>query len=561
MRRSAFFILIAMLTAALTGRAATDLAPNQAPTSGPIGAGSDSGGWVALAYPDTRPPIPGSAEPRPPHQRLYYLPADAPPGALYSAMSLPGLPYAIAASGARVVLLFEPPASQSAEGSPRWTVRALTAFDQPDPLPPIFDPSGRLEVLPALRTDGEVVGFCGIPGGGVAALIRPVADATGRPIGGYHELTALIGGSWRQVTLPTPIPAEASCRLLSSAGGLMVLISDKADLSRAALWRVKLPRTSERNGSTIQPDWRREWITITDCSAPLIVPTGGHLLTASRTDAGAIRLTLHLAESKTILANLKGIPEQFAFTRVGDTAALVYLSDDPKPQIMTAVVHTSTGEILHQGAHVQVSPLTKDDLRFLGFVLALVLMTALVFVLRPAAASKVEVTLPAGTALASPERRLAAGLIDFAIPALVVVEMWGIGLSDVLLAPIRAQRADEFWPFAVASGSFFAHTVFSEWLFGGRTLGKAILRIRVASIIGGRGGDRVTIWQCVCRNTIKLVCPPLLIMIFVDPRRRHPGDTIAGAVVVVRARGPEPPADDDDNDGPGRTNEAPVSDG
>jgi uncharacterized RDD family membrane protein YckC len=144
-----------------------------------------------------------------------------------------------------------------------------------------------------------------------------------------------------------------------------------------------------------------------------------------------------------------------------------------------------------------------------------------------------------------------------------VVEVWGISLMDVLLAPIQAERADEFWPFAVTSLAFFAHTCASEWLFQGRTLGKWILQIRVASITGGK----LTLWQCISRNTIKLVCPPLLILIFADPRRRHPGDTLAGAVVIARANGPAPPiSGEDDNDsgnddGPGRTNEAPASEG
>jgi len=564
MRRSAPFILLLMLATAFSGLAATDPAP---PTL--LGAGTETGGWVALAYPDTRPPIPGSDSPRPPIEQLYFLPTDTPPGALYRAMSLPETPDAMAASGSRVVLLYRPTTLHPKQGTPGWMVRALTVFDQPDPLPPIFDPPGRLEVLPALLTNGDVIGFTGVPGGGVAALIRPIADATGEPIGGNHQLRAMVGGQWRAVSLPATIPATAQCRLFPSSDGVLMLIPDQDDPSRPALWRGVFPRVIDRSDSEIKPDWRRERISLDDIdgpSAPLIVVTGDYLLSATRDDAGAVRLTLHLPDSATQLATLEGVPDDFALTRVGDTAALVYLSDDPLPQIMTAVVHTSTGEILHQGPHVKVAPLTNDDLRFLGFVLALALMTAMVFVLRPQAAARAEVNLPPGTALASPERRLVAGLIDFTIPLLVVVQVWGVGVVDVLLAPITAQRADEFWPFAVTSIAFFGHTTLSEWLFAGRTPGKAIARVRVVSIIG----ERLTLWQSVCRNTIKLVCPPLLILIFVDPRRRHPGDVIAGAVVVTKAAGSQPPGDGDGDDrddrgdgddGPGRTNEAPVSDG
>ena len=528
MRRSTFAILLTLLVAAVAGLAAPVAAPNAAPLPAPIGAGTESGGWVSLAYPDTITRIPGKDGPRPPSHQLYFLPADTPPGALYGAMTLPDAPFAIAASGERVVLLFEPAGAHPPDGSTGWTVRALTAFDQPDPLPPIF---------------------------GVAALIRPVADATGRPVGGNQELMALIDGSWRSIRLPEAIPAATVCRLLPASDGFMVLVPDAAEPTRNTLWRGVLPKAPDRSATTLEPDWRRESSTITETNAPIIVVTGDHLLAASRIGVGAIQLTLHLAGSATTLAMLAGIPDEFALVRVGDTAVVVYLSDESTPRIMTAVAHASTGEVLYQGPHVRIPPLSGDDLRFLGFVLALVLMTALVFVLRPAAASRAEVLLPPGTALASPERRLAAGLIDFAIPLVIVVEVWGVGLLDVLLAPIRPQSVNEFWPFAVATAAFFAHTAASEWLFGGRTLGKAILRIRVASI----SGDRLTLWQCVCRNTIKLVCPPLLLLIFADPRRRHPGDTLAGAVVVARAKGPEPPSKGDD--GPGRGNEAPVADG
>ena len=46
--------------------------------------------------------------------------------------------------------------------------------------------------------------------------------------------------------------------------------------------------------------------------------------------------------------------------------------------------------------------------RLLQSVLVILVMTALVFVLRPAASTATAVTLPPGTALAGPERRFAA---------------------------------------------------------------------------------------------------------------------------------------------------------
>ncbi|MCB9848421.1 MAG: RDD family protein [Phycisphaeraceae bacterium] len=519
----------------------------------PIGAGSEAGGWVELDYPDTITRAPSKV--RPPTHQLYFLPVDTEPGAVYGAMEIPERPAAVAATGSRVVLLFAPDGSGSKDPSTGWMVRALNAIDMPEPLPPNFDPQGRLEVLPALQTDGKVIGLCGVPGGGAAALIRPVTDANGDPIGPGIELRALLGGQWRRVEIPQGVASTSLCLLLPAKGGVSLLTPGGAGSGRATRWSAELALATEPSAPTVAPRWTSSPVTIGSLENPVITVAGDHVLSAQRDPNGIVTVRLHLPDSATELAKLPGIPEDFALLRVGDTAALVYLSSGDTPRIMTAVVHSSTGEVLHSGPRVLIAPLSTDDLRFLGFVLALVLMTALVFVLRPAAASRGEILLPQGTALANPERRLAAGVIDFAIPLLIVVEVWGVGLVDVLLSPIRGNPA-HFWPFAVASTGFFVHTVAGEWLFGGRSIGKAILRIRVVSI----DARRLTLWQCVSRNMIKLVCPPLLILIFADPRRRHPGDTLAGAVVIARARGPVPPSDDND-DGPGRTNEAPVADG
>ncbi len=97
----------------------------------------------------------------------------------------------------------------------------------------------RLEVLPALRTDGSVTGFCGIPGGGAAALISPVTDAAGQPIGSGYQFKALIGGEWRDVIMPAAIDSRTNCRLLPASDGLSLLVPDATSASRSTLWKAQ----------------------------------------------------------------------------------------------------------------------------------------------------------------------------------------------------------------------------------------------------------------------------------------------------------------------------------
>ena len=89
------------------------------------------------------------------------------------------------------------------------------------------------------------------------------------------------------------------------------------------------------------------------------------------------------------------------------------------------------------------------------------------------------------------------------------------------------------------------HSALGEWLFG-RTIGKAITRCRTATL----KGERPRLWQASLRSLVKLLFPPFALFMFLDARRRHPGDLVSGTVVLQRVRhdGEAAPPGGDDAD-------------
>ena len=99
------------------------------------------------------------------------------------------------------------------------------------------------------------------------------------------------------------------------------------------------------------------------------------------------------------------------------------------------------------------------------------------------------------------------------------------------------------WPVMTSLGIYFVHGVLAEWLIG-RTAGKALLRCRVSST----RGSKMKFWQAAARNLVKVMAPPLVALVLIDPNRRHPGDLLGGTLVISPAEAEDEP---DDGDVPG----------
>ena len=133
-------------------------------------------------------------------------------------------------------------------------------------------------------------------------------------------------------------------------------------------------------------------------------------------------------------------------------------------------------------------------------------------------------------------RRIAAGLIDLAPIMTVIVYAYDVK-PDELVNQWSAPRSDQ-WTQMLASligmGCFFAHTFVTE-LFTARTVGKALMGLRVSTM----SGQRPMLWQVFIRNIMKpfeLFSWPLLVMPLISPNRQRLGDLVARTVIVAKAQ-------------------------
>jgi uncharacterized RDD family membrane protein YckC len=138
--------------------------------------------------------------------------------------------------------------------------------------------------------------------------------------------------------------------------------------------------------------------------------------------------------------------------------------------------------------------------------------------------------------------RFLAGVID-ALP-LIVVPAYVVITSPAMDSTQLQERMNEpviqMWE-GGAAALYLVYTALAEALFA-RTLGKAIVGLRVANL----DGSRVTPRAAVVRNILRIVDLTLalfpLMMIFFSPLRQRLGDVAAGTLVLRSGVAVPPPA-------------------
>jgi uncharacterized RDD family membrane protein YckC len=159
------------------------------------------------------------------------------------------------------------------------------------------------------------------------------------------------------------------------------------------------------------------------------------------------------------------------------------------------------------------------------------------------------------SALAPLFPRFVAGLID-AVPLLIVpayVAARAVAENDTA-AHVEARFLDpqvQMWQ-AVTILAYLVHTTASE-LLAGRTLGKALLGLRVTSLDGSPPPTRAVLSRNLLR-IIDVILPLLLLMVAFSPLRQRLGDVAAGTLVVsdrarraAKSNSPAAAADADDS--------------
>ena len=175
-------------------------------------------------------------------------------------------------------------------------------------------------------------------------------------------------------------------------------------------------------------------------------------------------------------------------------------------------------------------------------VLAAAMLIMFVFWQRDPGRNRLQ--LPDALELADLGRRFVAGAIDMIGPLVIAAVVFDLRPADLIRHwPWPDRSLDEMIPGGLAIGLFVGHTLLTE-LFTARTLGKALVGLRVTNLAGGPPN----VWQGLGRNLMKvfdLIAYPLLILPLIGPNRQRLGDLVARTVVVTAAHDHDDEADND----------------
>jgi uncharacterized RDD family membrane protein YckC len=447
-------------------------------------------------------------------------------------------PSALAAWGARVWIVFPSTPGSMELRRETFTLQATynAALDWYD-----SEPSGRLEVAPSLPGTGILSGFVGTAAGPLALLVPPqwarVSVKTegraddARDVLQKPRLLQLVADQWRPVDLPAALSGDGSCWLaaIGAEGRQVLILEQPPDNPDVGQFFILDPRDNQWSKHTIAQNLR-------DLRLPIGV--GNQAVIALQTDRSHdIRLG-YLRDSGLLeLANHQPIGRWGLFGVSGEIQLL-----ESRVDATWAVrsIAPLTGEIGRETV-LPMQPLGDRLWRialYLGLVLASLL---LVFLMRPD--PNAALTIPAGARLMPIGSRGVALAIDMIPAALVVTALLQCQPEDLLISPIVMFDLGKGAPYLLTVGLTVLHSTITEAATS-TTLGKAMMGARVVTLSGERPG----LLSHLMRNGLKLitlVCPPLALMAFLNPRAQGIGDLLAGMVVVQSI---EQPRSDDAQD-------------
>jgi len=269
----------------------------------------------------------------------------------------------------------------------------------------------------------------------------------------------------------------------------------------------------------------------------------GQLVVAQNEDYGLDKLVVNVSMLRN--EGLRSIGE---FVLAGQTASnwklvpgsgayeVGIVSWDPQDQLSITQMNLQGEMAATARLKVMTQPRWPSTIGFLMLVIMLALATLIMFAYWRQGQAWNQLDLPHEMVLADLLRRIAAGLIDLVPIMTVIVYAYDVK-PDELVNQWSAPRSDQ-WTQMLASligmGCFFAHTFVTE-LFTARTVGKALMGLRVSTM----SGQRPMLWQVFIRNIMKpfeLFSWPLLVMPLISPNRQRLGDLVARTVIVAKAQ-------------------------
>ena len=508
------------------------------------GVGSDEYGWVLMSVNVAAAGPNGETIQR---GQIYQIPASAPLGTVLPmrAHALNEPPMFLSAFGDRLALVYPSTAENQAKteakteakagakaGAKAETSASMGKHTNVELLYPVrsvrvalvneyavfYDPPDRYVIEDSLSTPGHIVSVADTALG-FAALMRVDKGVS---------VQLLDRNGWRELATPAEMDAGAPIALFADGDKLAAVTRSPA--GSAELWRLDQP------GGV----WERSTVDAEALKGDLVETKAG--LVSSRYDALRKTLSFRLVTTDRAveLATIKNIPASHALTRVGENLTAVWMDEGASTRMRVVVVSSVTGRTLYDDFAILAPALSPADLRMVALLLSTVTLGVLLFLLKPEDAAQVDP--PKGWMYASPGRRFAAGALDLLLAGLIAAAIWDESVVDVIdPSYLLLMNGGDSWPVLTVMGVYFLHGVIGEG-FTGRTIGKVVLRIRAHST----RGPKVRLWQSAVRNLVKVIAPPLVGLVLIDPNRRHPGDLLAGTIVIA-ANDADADADDEDS--------------
>ncbi|MFK7883092.1 MAG: RDD family protein [Phycisphaerales bacterium] len=433
-------------------------------------------------------------------------------GSVRPIRTLNAAPDAMVAVGDRLYLFFPP--SGSSAGTVR---RVLSLRSVPASIQGLWTdvPHGLLDSMPTMPGVGRLAGVAADPEGRVYALTRATGEIA---------LWSLEGHDWARVELPSGFAASEPIALamVSFGDGLLVASRDR-DTSTG--WS----RSAGGEWSPFTFDawdqfWDATWRLGLGSAVMVGVPSDDQtesiwsLGSAGSHRIGVLRRTLG---SAVVLQPQSG---RIASIRPDDSGLAI--------QELSAI----TGRVVYEGPVPSSVRVPVNEFRMIVIMVLLVMSTALFVIIKPG--SERPWTVPDGTALADPGRRLLATIADVVVIAWMLTPVFGVSIRQILTFEVLVLGGNAWLAIpALAVSGWISMSIWESLL--GATPGKFLLGMRVTLAKAGPG-QRVPFFWCLVRNGVKwLVCPAAMLALF-DPQGRHRGDAAARAVVVIQAQPADP---------------------
>lgn len=459
-----------------------------------VGGASMSHAWVFVSESESR-------------GWLLHLANEWEPGVAEAIRGVTSPPEAIGADGNGLLIVF--PAGVESEGDGRSTRPVRSFVVLPGEEEGTFR-IARESLLPALPARGAVASIARVGGKWHALMSGPPAR------GASSDSTTLLREgeqAWEPVDLPRGVRnSHWNSMAIGRQGGRLVFAAVDADglvlAARRSTNGVWTSRTIEAPGP-----------------GELVYGEEGRLILIARVGPTEHRLWILRSEVFAPLGTISTEANEVTALPMRDRIECVWRDPLANGRILSESLGW-TGSVLSPASPVSLEPpLSARHLEALVVILISVVVSIGVFVFQPAVHDPPP-SLPEGTALAGPGRRMGAFALDF-IPAVAIASLvWRLEFWEVL-DPARILHSPQgIWPLLTSLVLFAVLGALSE-AFWGTTPGKWATGCRVAD----PGGGKPAVGRSLGRWFLKTTCPLIALHGVLNPGRRDP--VSLGVLVLI----------------------------